>query len=165
MCGTVSFLLERTISLWNVNKKKPIFSQPIAHGLNEYHSESEGIIGNPRWVTSLASLHYSDLFASGSWDGKIRFWRISEDIKSFTPMGTVDALGYINSIQMNIITPSSTEKGKKENKKNHSQALGGGSKRKVLVTAALAQEHKFGRWMKLKEAKNQALLAIIEEKS
>lgn len=36
-------------------------------------------------------------------------------------------------------------------------------KGRVLITAALGQEHKFGRWMKVKEAKNQALLAILEE--
>lgn len=59
---------------------------------------------------------------------------------------------------MNII-PSLTETGKKIKKAN--RALGG--KSRILITAALAQEHKFGRWMKLKEAKNQTLLAIIEE--
>lgn len=147
----------RTISLWNVNKKKPIFSQPIAHGLNEFHSESEGIIGNPRWIISLTSLPYSDLFVSGSWDGSIKFWKISEDIKSFEFIGHLPALGYVNSLQLNIIPNQSGKKGKKS-----TQTLGG--KSNILLTAALGQEHKFGRWMKLKDAKNQALLAVIQEK-
>ena len=150
----------RTISLWNVNKKKPIFSQPIAHGLNEFHSESEGIIGNPRWIISLTSLPYSDLFATGSWDNQIKFWRISEDIKSFSLIGSLPAMGYVNSLQLNIIPGGHGQSGKKG--KKTTQALGG--KSNILLTAALGQEHKFGRWMKLKDAKNQALLAVFQEK-
>ena len=37
----------------------------VAHGLHEVHSETEGIIRTPRWITALASLRYSDLFMSG----------------------------------------------------------------------------------------------------
>jgi len=57
---------------------------------------------------------------------------------------------------MNIVP---TLGGKKGNK--NKMTLGG--KSRILVTAALGQEHKFGRWMKLKEAKNQALLAITRQ--
>ncbi len=46
-------------------KKKPVFTQPLSHGFNEVSSETEGVIKTPRWVTALASLRYSDLFASG----------------------------------------------------------------------------------------------------
>ncbi|KDQ32723.1 hypothetical protein PLEOSDRAFT_1060466 [Pleurotus ostreatus PC15] len=55
-----------SISLWSTTKKKPIFTQPLAHGLNEAQSETEGVIQTPRWVTALASLRYSDIFASGN---------------------------------------------------------------------------------------------------
>ncbi len=55
----------RSICLWTTTKKKPIFTQALAHGFNETLSESEGVIRTPRWVTALASLRYSDLFVSG----------------------------------------------------------------------------------------------------
>ena len=55
----------RSISLWSTQKKKPIYVQAIAHGLDETLSEERGTITNPRWITAIGSLRYSDLFASG----------------------------------------------------------------------------------------------------
>ena len=54
-----------SISLWSTQKKKPIFTQPLAHGLDEMESSTEGTIRTPRWITSLGSLRYSNIFASG----------------------------------------------------------------------------------------------------
>ena len=61
----LSVIFSSSISLWMTAKKKPIFTQPLAHSLNELVSETEGVIRTPRWVTALACLRYSDLFASG----------------------------------------------------------------------------------------------------
>lgn len=55
----------RSICLWTTLKKKPVFTQALAHGFNEAESESEGTIKTARWITALGSLRYSDLFASG----------------------------------------------------------------------------------------------------
>jgi ribosomal RNA-processing protein 9 len=55
----------RSICLWSLHRKKPVFIEGVAHGFNETHSESEGIIRTPRWITALASLRYSNLFMSG----------------------------------------------------------------------------------------------------
>jgi hypothetical protein len=55
-----------SICLWTVQRKKPIFKQGLAHGFNDVHSETEGLIQTPRWITAIASLRYSDLFASGA---------------------------------------------------------------------------------------------------
>lgn len=54
-----------SICLWSTLKKKPIFTQALAHGFNEVLSESEGVIKTPRWITALGCLRYSDVFASG----------------------------------------------------------------------------------------------------
>lgn len=48
-------LIKRSLSLWHTGKKKPIFTQAFAHGIDE----------TPRWITSIAHLRGSDLFASG----------------------------------------------------------------------------------------------------
>lgn len=57
--------LPRSICLWSITKKKPIFTVQLAHGVNEYESETEGIIGNARWITALGCMPYGDTFASG----------------------------------------------------------------------------------------------------
>jgi ribosomal RNA-processing protein 9 len=46
----------RSLSLWHTGKKKPIFTQAFAHGIEE----------TPRWITSIAHLRGSDLFVSGA---------------------------------------------------------------------------------------------------
>jgi hypothetical protein len=58
-------MFSRTISLFTSQRRKPIFKQPLAHGLNESVSETEGVIQTPRWITALSTLRYSDIFVSG----------------------------------------------------------------------------------------------------
>jgi hypothetical protein len=60
-------LHDRSICLWTTQKKKPVFTQALAHGMDESHVETEDmhIVRKPRWITALGSLRYSDLFASG----------------------------------------------------------------------------------------------------
>ncbi len=54
-----------SICLWNTGKKKPIFTHGLAHGVEDKVSESEGVMSGARWITSLAALRGTDLFASG----------------------------------------------------------------------------------------------------
>ncbi|PWY99197.1 WD40 repeat-like protein [Testicularia cyperi] len=101
-----------TISLWHLNKKKPLFSVPVAHGHQVTKSETEGEIKTPRWITALASLPYSDVFASGSWDGRVRLWALvpggpSGSMRSFRPLFHLDVPGVINSLQM-VLPPLSS---------------------------------------------------------
>ena len=66
--------LFRSICLWTTLKKKPVFTQAIAHGFHETQSSTEGLIQTPRWVTALTSLRYSDIIASGN----ILFWKSAD---------------------------------------------------------------------------------------
>lgn len=70
------FLSFRSISLWHTGKKKPIFTQSLAHGTDETHSESEGLIVGARWITSLAALRGTDLFASGECSLSVGGWNM-----------------------------------------------------------------------------------------
>lgn len=56
----------RAVALWSITKKKPVFIEHLAHGVNTHQSESEGVIGTARWITSVACLPYGDTFATGS---------------------------------------------------------------------------------------------------
>jgi ribosomal RNA-processing protein 9 len=84
--------------LWSINKKKPIHTIPIAHGLNpplkpeDYSSEQDPNPNppcppQPREITALHAIPYSDLFFSGSYDGYVRVWKVSEDKKKIIPLG------------------------------------------------------------------------------
>ncbi|KAK0544305.1 pre-rRNA processing protein [Tilletia horrida] len=101
-----------TIALWSITKKKPIFTQPVAHGLHETVTETEGTILTPRWITSLSCLPYGDLFATGSWDGHVRLWALDRQLRSFSAVPfTIEAPGFVNSLQLLTPTMSKASRG------------------------------------------------------
>ncbi|RHZ84819.1 hypothetical protein Glove_74g184 [Diversispora epigaea] len=120
------------ICLWNLNKKKPVFVNQLSHGLQEFESESEGSIKSPHWITALATLRYSDLFASGSWDGKIRLWKLTNNIRSFTLLTEISMIGFVNALEFMTTTVDN----------------------KTYILAGIGQEHKLGRWKRIKKARN-----------
>lgn len=97
-----------SLSLWVTHKKKPIFTLPLAHGINdpmkpeEFSAESNpdpSLVPapQPRWITALTTIPYSDVILSGSWDGHIRAWKVSEDKKRIEALGVVGAGGFEDS--------------------------------------------------------------------
>ena len=52
-----------SLSLWSVSKKKPLCTVPKAHSKPEGSPEEN--IPDESWITSLATLHSTDLLASG----------------------------------------------------------------------------------------------------
>ncbi|KAJ6499451.1 WD40-repeat-containing domain protein [Mycena sanguinolenta] len=147
-----------SLCLWTTQKKKPIFTQALSHGFNEVPSATEGIIQTPRWVTAVASLRYSDLIASGSWEGHIRIWKLDAKLKSFALVGTVPAPGVVNSLQLLsppkeflsdaqwLSIPQSTAK-----RENSGVAL---------LIAGLGQEHRLGRWLSVKDGVVNGALVV-----
>ncbi|KAI9884297.1 MAG: hypothetical protein M1823_003927 [Watsoniomyces obsoletus] len=170
-----------SISLWTLQKKKPLFTIPLAHGLDpplppeeasaETNPSSEKV-GNsppqPRWITALATVPYSDLILSGSWDGRIRAWKVSSDKKSLEAMGVVGAdggierggpqleaqdvngkKGYVPGIVNGIVIVERGERGKEG----------------ICVAVATGKEHRLGRWKKMKQGKNGAVMFEIGMKT
>ncbi|KAL2867948.1 ribosomal RNA-processing protein RRP9 [Aspergillus lucknowensis] len=93
-----------SISLWSIHKKKPLHTIPHAHGLDplppldEHSPEADRktaesnarfLRRTPRWITALATVPGTDLVLSGSWDGWIRAWKISDDKRTIHPLGPV----------------------------------------------------------------------------
>lgn len=70
-------IFSSAISLWNITKKKPVFTNHLSHGIHEHTSETEGVLPTARWITSLACLPYGDVFASGQWPSKARLCQTS----------------------------------------------------------------------------------------
>jgi ribosomal RNA-processing protein 9 len=138
------------IILWALNKKKPQYIKRLAHGVDtplspeensaETNPEPVGIPAQPRWITCLASLPYTDLFFSGSWDGKLGMWKVSEDLRKLELIKFIDLgiKGVINGICVE-------EVGKR----------GGDG---VRVGLAVGAECRLGRWKKVKGGRNCAVI-------
>lgn len=175
------------ISLWSLTKKKPIFTRAATHGFDIKKSETTGEddLLQPRWITSLACLPYGDVFASGSWDGWIRLWALDSRLRSFKPLFKIRIDGVINSLQLfqpprsslqNPViqmeqwahrAPNKTPKGGQE--KDDSAVIPVNGTHKInskdsvppILVAAVGQEPRLGRWMKIKKAKDGGLVVPL----
>ncbi|KAI0342215.1 WD40 repeat-like protein [Trametopsis cervina] len=152
-----------SLCLWTTLKKKPVFTQALAHGMDESHVETEDveIVRKPRWVTAVGSLRYSDLFASGSWDGEIRLWKVDSKLKSFSLVGSIPAPGVVNSLQfINCSATSLSEltwasqavpvNGATNTTDTATARSSGQKPSSLLLVAGVGQEMRFGRWVKKK---------------
>ncbi|KAG0738625.1 hypothetical protein G6F57_005232 [Rhizopus arrhizus] len=117
------------LSLWEINRKKPLFTKSLAHGLNTTQMESQGEHNQPYWITAVTCLRYSDLFFSGSWDGFVRVWKLAGDNKSFSQIAQIPVEGVVNSIQIKTAFAS----------------------KRTLLVVGVGQELKLGRWIRLKD--------------
>ncbi|KAI5292263.1 pre-rRNA processing protein [Ascosphaera acerosa] len=92
------------LALWSIHKKKPLCTVPLAHGRDplppagDLSAERDPAVAqrvtarlrpSPRWITALAALPGTDVVLSGSWDGWVRAWRVSEDKRRLVPLGVV----------------------------------------------------------------------------
>ncbi|KAI5121593.1 hypothetical protein M0805_009464 [Coniferiporia weirii] len=177
-----------SMSIWTTAKKKPVFTQPLAHGLHEILSETEGIVSTPRWITSLACLRYGNVIASGSWSSDIRLWKLSVNPSqksrafSLSLIGTLPAPGIINSLQILTVPRASAESWKWLNTKQlqakgdsadaavdylPAKAKGREEKESLLIIAGLGQEPRLGRWMTVKGdgAVNGARVFVLHQKA
>ncbi|CAR24375.1 ribosomal RNA-processing protein RRP9 [Lachancea thermotolerans CBS 6340] len=149
------------ISLWSLSKKKPVFTERVAHGIvpppsplqisaekDEAKREAQlqnKQIAQPHWVTALYAIPYSNVFISGSWDGKLRVWKITENVRGFELLGELPGChGVVTHIQ-------AVESGK------HGRET-------FRVLASVSKEHRLGRWMtKIPGARNGIFSATIEQ--
>lgn len=167
-----------SLSLWIMHKKKPIFTLPLTHGMDppvaaeeasaEQHPD-QSIIPEPqpRWITALATIPYSDVILSGSWDGHVRAWRVSDDKKKIEPVGIVGAStivatnavnGHVNGNVRSAEEAAPVVKGVI----NDISVFERGDRGKdgVCIVIAAGKEHRLGRWKKL-EGKNGGLVFEI----
>ncbi|AAS50467.1 AAR102Cp [Eremothecium gossypii ATCC 10895] len=149
------------ISLWSLSKKKPLFVQRVAHGVQPQPDNTKisgerdpavrtqqaqgNRLAQPYWITALHAVPYSNVFFSGSWNGTMKVWKLHENMRSFEPLGELDGCkGLVTKIQ-------TVEAGK--------------SGRETLrVLASVSKEHRLGRWMgKLPGARNGLFSAVIDQ--
>ncbi|KAK5109741.1 hypothetical protein LTR62_006581 [Meristemomyces frigidus] len=90
-----------SLSLWSLHKKKPLFTFALAHGLEpllpveqlsaEEYPVAATVQGDPqpRSVTALKAIPFSNVFVSGSSEGAVRVWKVSEDKRRIEALGSV----------------------------------------------------------------------------
>jgi ribosomal RNA-processing protein 9 len=150
-----------SLSLWSIQRKKPLHTIPLAHGLDPppppaetFGEDGYGIskpasLSKPRWITAMTSVPYADVVISGSWDGFLRAWKITEDKRR------IEAMGIIGRVDLEAIdaTPNTTAEAKRIVRGvvndlacfEHGRSGGQG----LCIVAAVSQEHRLGRWIKL----------------
>ena len=149
-----------TISLWNTFRKKPLFSIPLAHGLDRSSlSEDEPVISRPRCITSLVALPYSDLILSGSWDGHIRVWKVAEDKRRIESLGT--ATGDLHNAESPAVW------GPIRGIVNSIAVFEDGDKvGKALCAVVLSSSgHRLGNWERMSRSRCEAVLLEIGKTS
>ena len=162
------------LSLWVIHKKKPVFTLPLAHGMNPPLSPEEASAEmnpdssivpapQPRWITALATIPYSDVILSGSWDGQVRAWRISDDKKRIETMGVLGSPGvgeasHVNGASGHVATPQEPQPVVRGVINDISVfERGDRGKDGACIVVAVGKEHRMGRWKKL-PGKNGAVV-------
>ncbi|ONH68438.1 Ribosomal RNA-processing protein 9 [Cyberlindnera fabianii] len=100
----------------------------------------------PYWITAVHAIPYSNVFLSGSWNGEIKLWKLDENLRGFTLLGSLpNAKGIVTRIE----TAESGAHGKES----------------IRVIAALSKEHRLGRWIdtRIQGARNSLYSAVIDQ--
>lgn len=179
-----------SISLWNINKKKAVYTMPLAHGaappitLAQASAEQEpdqtldekGRGGKQaRWITALSAIPFSNIIVSGSWDGCLRAWKITQDkrrIEALGPIGVIDETlhGSLKTARSEVeLTGTSglhAENWRLKGVINDISLAEAGERGKecVLVAAAVGREHRFGRWKDGENGNNHVVLFEVRRK-
>lgn len=116
----------------------------------------------------------------GSYDSSIRLWKLEDKARSFSALVDIPASGYVNSLQLLTpprdsalghtwghppepeTLPEENEAPTTEGKEKPKFPLGR-TRDEVLLVAALAQEPRLGRWMRVhgQGEKNTALVVAL----
>lgn len=95
---------------------------------NAHRASGDGNAPWESWITSVAAVRNTDLVASGSSDSCIRLWQCANSCKSLTPLFTIPMVGFVNALAF--------------------------SSNGNFLVAGVGQEHRLGRWWRIKNAKN-----------
>jgi len=171
-----------SLSLWNIHKKKPVFTYPLAHGVDpsppaeqlsaELHPDEDIVARDPqpRWITALRAIPFSDTFVTGSWDGYVRAWRITQDKRRIESLGAIGAVENslenmleseglssesLSSSALKAMRDGTETAGKVRGVINDLAVVDRGERGKdgLLVVAGVGKEHRLGRWREVTESK------------
>ncbi|XP_007425948.1 U3 small nucleolar RNA-interacting protein 2 isoform X1 [Python bivittatus] len=91
----------------------------------------------PFWISSVAALLNSDLTATGSHSGSVKLWKCGEGFRKLEVLLEIPLIGFVNSLKF-------------ANSGN-------------FLVAGIGQEHRLGRWWRIKEAKNSICIIPLKK--
>ncbi|KAK5662948.1 hypothetical protein OQA88_6360 [Cercophora sp. LCS_1] len=167
------------IALWSIHRKKAVFVIPCAHGLEtpmkptEISADKEPDekmvpAPQPRSITALRTIPYSDVILSGSWDGCVRVWKLTEDKKKIEVVGILGSQSSEEPRSDGLVNGTHEVQSKEgdENKAlirgivNDIALFERGDRGKdgLCVVVATGKEMRLGRWKVVKEGKCGAMV-------
>lgn len=184
-----------SLSIWNIHKKKPVFTYPLAHGLDpalpidslsaEAVPEEEYVFQDPqpRWITALRAIPFSDTFVSGSWDGHVRAWRLTPDKRRIEALGPLGLSEVPPHVRLSSLSPDTHDEMELSSEKpdratspsnglvrgiiNDLSIIERGDRGKdgVLVAVAIGKESRLGAWKKIPDGRTGVVVFEVPRRS
>ncbi|XP_008055980.1 U3 small nucleolar RNA-interacting protein 2 [Carlito syrichta] len=106
--------------------------RPLALQREAHGLHGEPGLEQPFWVSSVAALLNTDLVATGSHSSCVRLWQCGEGFRRLDHLCDIPMMGFINSLKF--------------------------SSAGDFLVAGVGQEHRLGRWWRIKEARNSVCI-------
>ncbi|KAM9226983.1 U3 small nucleolar RNA-interacting protein 2-like [Leptosomus discolor] len=113
--------------------------KPLALARQAHGTQEAQGLQQPYWISAVAALHSSDLLATGSHSSSVKLWKCGEGFRKLEPLWDIPLVGFVNSLKFS--------------------AAGD------FLVAGLGQEHRLGRWWRVKEAKNSICIIPLKRKA
>ncbi|NXE57065.1 U3IP2 protein, partial [Casuarius casuarius] len=113
--------------------------KPLALARQAHGTHGSQGLQQPYWISAVAALHNSDLVATGSHSASVRLWKCGEGFRKLEPLFDIPLVGFVNSLKFS--------------------AAGD------FLVAGLGQEHRLGRWWRIKEAKNSICIIPLKQRA
>uniref|UniRef100_A0A8D0FZA8 U3 small nucleolar RNA-interacting protein 2 n=1 Tax=Sphenodon punctatus TaxID=8508 RepID=A0A8D0FZA8_SPHPU len=110
--------------------------KPLAIVRQAHSNHGTQGLEQPYWISSVAALLNSDVVATGSHSASIRLWKCEEGFRRLLPLFDIPQVGFVNSLKF--------------------------SNAGDFLVAGIGQEHRLGRWWRIKEAKNSICIIPLK---
>ncbi|NXN11590.1 U3IP2 protein, partial [Indicator maculatus] len=113
--------------------------KPLALARQAHGMQGNQDLQQPYWISAVAALRSSDLLATGSHSASVKLWKCSEGFRKLEPLWDIPLVGFVNSLKF--------------------------SSAGDFLVAGLGQEHRLGRWWRIKEAKNSICIIPLKRRA
>ncbi|NWT42343.1 U3IP2 protein, partial [Chroicocephalus maculipennis] len=112
--------------------------KPLALARQAHGMQDSQGLQEPYWISAVAPLRNSDLLATGSHNASVKLWKCSEGFRKLEPLWDIPLVGFVNSLKF--------------------------SSAGDFLVAGVGQEHRLGRWWRIKKAKNSVCIIPLRQR-
>ncbi|KYO22981.1 U3 small nucleolar RNA-interacting protein 2 isoform X2 [Alligator mississippiensis] len=110
--------------------------KPLATVRQAHSNHGAQGLEQPYWISSVAAMLNSDVVATGSCSASVRLWKCNEGFRKLELLFDIPLVGFVNSLKF--------------------------SNAGDFLVAGIGQEHRLGRWWRIKEAKNSICIIPLK---